>query len=65
VRQGLGSSRHGLKTILVVKSAENWRRDDAMAVTNPMASRDGREALVRWLVIRVARLAYSKDDGQK
>ena len=34
----VGSCGYRLKTILVVQSAEDWRRDDAMTITNLMAA---------------------------
>ena len=37
-RAPVGSCGYRLKTILVVQSAEDWRRDDAMTVTNLMAA---------------------------
>jgi hypothetical protein len=33
----LAHAGHRLETILVVQSAEDWHRDDAMTITNPIA----------------------------
>jgi hypothetical protein len=37
-RAPVGSCGYRLETILVVQSAEDWRRDDAMTITNLMAA---------------------------
>ena len=48
-RARVGSCGHRRETILVVQSAENWRRDDAMTITNVMVVREWWEAIGRRL----------------